>query len=82
VKVTADFTPVLKGDDSQPKGRISFKQEGRPCRTYYFNEHGAVFDAPGDIMKRQLLDPAQIADLLTEVAHQLISDGVAFEKID
>jgi hypothetical protein len=79
--VIARFTGMLS-EDKKPFGQIAFEQEGKPCRTYYFNEQGQVFDEFGVLAAGSISSVAQVDDILTAVTHKLIDDGTAFETFD
>jgi hypothetical protein len=78
VPVVARFTGVMDGDKT-PFGKIAFEQDGKQCRTYFFNEQEQLYDDFGRLLKAKVLSAALVDTLLDEVATRLIEEGTAFE---
>lgn len=80
INVVARFTGMMNEADEALYGRIAFEQEGKPCRTYYFDEQGRVFDEIGKKYDGVIDSVQQVDNLLAEVTHELIRGGIAFES--
>lgn len=80
INVVARFSGMMNEADEAMYGRIAFEQEGKPCRTYYFDAHGHVFDEIGKKYDGVIDSVQQVDNLLSEVTHELIRGGIAFES--
>ncbi len=80
--VKGEFSGAIEGKKQQMLGRIVFSQDGSVCRTYYFDEFENIFDLHGHkIEEGNLFDVKLASHMLTEICHNLIDDGVAFETV-
>lgn len=80
INVVARFSGMTNEADGTMYGRIAFEQEGKSCRTYYFDEQGKVFDEIGKNYDGVIDSVQQVDNLLSEVTHELIRGGIAFES--
>lgn len=82
ITVIANFSGIRERNTEKLLGRIAFSQDGKICRTFYFNESENIMDEHGAGIKgASLFSKEFISSMIFGVAEKLISDNMAFETV-